>query len=90
MIKATAYKYHQKKNNLTIIVGSEEIKERLTADINLPIWQRKQGRVQWMLGVSQNGVPPVHLLHGLHIKTALLHNHNKQCISDFLNTNKFN
>lgn len=39
---------------------------------DLPVRERQQGGVQWMLGVSQDGVPPVHLLHDIWVHTVLL------------------
>lgn len=44
----------------------------LTVDVDISIGQREQRRMQRMLGISEDGVPPVSLLHGFHIQTALL------------------
>lgn len=41
-------------------------------DVDISIGQREQRRMQRMLGVSEDGVPPVRLLHSFHIQTALL------------------
>lgn len=44
----------------------------LTVDVDISVGQREQRRMQRMLGVSEDGVPPVGLLHSFNIQTALL------------------
>lgn len=47
------------------------VRVSLTAG-DFPVRERQQRGVQGMLGVSQNGVPPVHLLHDFWVHAVLL------------------
>lgn len=44
----------------------------LTAEVGVAIRQRQQRRVQWVVAVAQNGVPPTDLLHYLWVQAVLL------------------
>lgn len=60
----------------TQVLNAKPVRRRnnmqLTTDVDLPVWQWQQGRVQWVLGVSEDGVPPIGLLHCLQVQAVLL------------------